>query len=204
MIEIFIDGFSELCSVERGSLWQIAQLHTLPAHFLHGIFLWFFLWIFSKKILTTRWWQDHIRIFWIGCDLGDPTAMSHKGTTTLKCFSHFFFILKTSIHVCSLLQANQKGTTKDSAASTVSHLSTLNSPIIGSVLTDAMYRMTMAHFGSGNNQNEIDSSTVMKSMNNKSINKNTDFLNILWQNFQRISFYFIFNKSFQQINAFEK
>lgn len=47
---------------------------------------------FLQIILTTRWWQNHVRVFWVGCDLGNPSAVPHKGTTTLKCFSHFSWI----------------------------------------------------------------------------------------------------------------
>lgn len=71
-------------------VWHVDVLFTTGTLFrskLNGFFL-----FFSKNLLTTRWWQDHVWIFWVGCDLGNPSAMSHKGSTSLKCFSHFSWI----------------------------------------------------------------------------------------------------------------
>lgn len=90
------------------STWHIIWTFEQPA--LNLIFNDFF---FKKNELTTRWRQDHIRVFWIGCNLCNPSTVTQKGTTSLKCFSHFFISIKDfflKIHVCSPLRAKRKRT----------------------------------------------------------------------------------------------
>lgn len=114
-MELFITMF-----IERGSVWHIASVSCKPMdihthhyrrNFCDKIE---FCWKYYEKLLTTRWRQDHVGIFWIGCDLRDPSAVTHKGTTTLKCFSHFLVLwifsslAMSKLHVYSLPRANVK------------------------------------------------------------------------------------------------
>lgn len=34
-------------------------------------------------LLTSRWGQQHIRVFWVGGNLGDPSWMTQEGSTQL-------------------------------------------------------------------------------------------------------------------------
>lgn len=125
MVRIFIDKFSELCSVERGSIWQIA----FNTHYRHTFYKRFFS-DFPQKFtyhgMMTRSYQGILG--WLR--FGWPTHCDPRGFHDVEVFQSFFtFVQNTSIYVRSLPRANQKRTTNDSAASTVSHsLSTLNSP----------------------------------------------------------------------------
>lgn len=111
-MELFITLFNE-----RGSVWHIASvcLWTHTHHYRHTFCnKTDFCGKFQENLLTTRWRQDHVWVFWVGCDLGDPSAVTHKGTTTLKCLSHFLVLwifsslAMSKLHVYSLPRANVK------------------------------------------------------------------------------------------------
>lgn len=146
MIKIFNNGFSALRRLKRGSIWQIAPMYQLHRHTLSYLVYSFF----SKQLLTTRWWQKHIRVFWICCDLGDPSAMPHKGTSTLKCFSHvyfvFCFLFRKNFYPRLFTLTSESKKKGDSAALTRSHHSTAGEfATIGTALTDAKCRTWRLH-----------------------------------------------------------
>lgn len=91
MIEIIYDEFGIL---KLETWWHLLYVHikhyVMVSRSMMAIFTIFFTENWLKK-LTTRWRQDHIWIFWIGGNLGNPSTVTQKFTFTLECFCHFSF-----------------------------------------------------------------------------------------------------------------